>query len=74
MLEDIGGLVDAEDLPEEEGRSDADRDISNNVHGNNELDLNEGLADEADYATPPNGLCLSITKSKHIHSVKDHWQ
>ena len=47
LLEDIGGLVDPEDLPDEEGSgSDAGQDISNSTQaGNHEMDLNYARQD-----------------------------
>ena len=48
VLEDIGGLVDPEDLPEEEGGRGAGRDGGGGAGGNDEPDSNDG----DDYATP----------------------
>ena len=48
VLEDIGGLVDPEDLPEEEGSRGAGRDGGGGAGGNDMLDSNDG----DDYATP----------------------
>ena len=48
VLEDIGGLVDLEDLPEEEGGRGAGRDGGGGAGGNDEPDSNDG----DDYATP----------------------
>ena len=54
MMEDVGGLVDPEDLPDEEGGgSDAGRDITNGTQAiNDEMDVNDTLEDGTDNTSP----------------------
>jgi hypothetical protein len=57
ILEDIGGLVDPEDLPDAEGGNSVGRDGAGGVGGNNELaqpqlDTNDGDGHDADHARP----------------------
>ena len=69
MMEDIGGLVDPEDLPDEEGSgNDTGQDISNGTQArNHEMDLND---DEQHRCMGWYSHCVSKVSVKDTAGVK----